>query len=445
MWPESTPVAILPPPIPGAPPRPRAPRPVRWTMDNGLRVVAAPRNTLPQVVLRLALPAGSVADPRGYAGLASLVAHALTEGTAKLSADELHARLDGLGAAIHASVGHDYAEVEAVFLTETLEESVSLMAEIVRRPSFPASEVERIRAETLDAIVARGDEPANLADDRAALESFGADHPYGQPTYGTAEDVAAIPVEALASFHAAYFRPRGAFLVAAGDFEVDALRSLLDAAFGGWEGAPPPITYPGAASLPASAGRLVAIPWEDAAQSEIRIAGAGLERRSPDWFAGTVANYVLGGSTITGRLGANLREEKGWTYGARSAFHPGVTLGGWLAETAVDVEVAADAVAEMLAEIRRMVDEPVPEDEMRRAKDALILSLPRVFETPSGVAGRFVTLEAYGLPDDYWETYADRIEAVTAEDVQRVARACFDPDRLVRVVVGGMPEGDTGQ
>lgn len=430
-------LAILPPPVPGAPPRPRVPAPERWTMENGLRVVALPKRGVPQVVLRLVLPAGGAADPPAHPGTASLVAHLLTEGTQSMSADELNARLDLLGAAMHANVGHDYAEVEAVLLSETLEEGIALLAEVVTRPAFPERETERVRAESLDALIARGDEPANVADDRAALEVFGPGHPYGHPSFGTPEGIRSVTRDGLAAFHAAHYLPRGAFVVAAGDFDLAELRAGLEAGFADWSGEAPPVTYPPATQGPENAGRAVVAPWAEAAQSEIRIAGRGLDRRSDDWMAGAVANYILGGSTITGRLGANLREDKGWTYGARSAFHPGLALGGWEASTAVDVEVTADAVAEMMKELRRMTEEVVPDDEIRRAKDALILSLPRVFETPGGLAGRFVTIEAFGLPDDYWDRYADRIEAVTAEDVLRIARQCFDPERLVRVVVGG--------
>jgi zinc protease len=431
---------ILPPPRPGAPPAPRLPQPQRWTAACGLRVVSVPRAGIPQVVLRLVLPAGAAADPPEHPGCAALVGQLLTEGTEEHTADALNARLDGLGAALHASVGHDFAEIEAVLLSDTFREGIALLAEIVTRPSFPEEETERVRAETLDAIEARDDEHSNVADDRASLEVFGADHPYGIPPYGTYEGVAAVPRERLAAFHRTHYRPGGAFLVAAGDFDPSALREALDSAFAGWSGAAEPVVYPPPAGVPAAAGRTLVVRREDAPQSEIRVGGSGLDRRSPDWVAASVANYVLGGNTITGRLGANLREHRGWTYGIHSTFSAGLGVGGWVTETAVGAEVTLDALREIVNELDRMIREPVGDDELRRAKDALILSLPRVFETPSNLAGRFATLEAYDLPRDYWERYPAAIEAVTVADIQRIARERFDPARLVRVVVGDVED-----
>lgn len=434
--------AVLAPPRLGPPPPPRVPAPLRWTLENGLRVVAAPRPGLPHVVLRMVIPAGSVLDPAERPGTASLVGTLLTEGTAGLDAEALNARLDFLGAAVSATVGHDFVEVEALFLSETLSEGVSLLAEVVTRPAFPADETERVREEALDALVARLDEPANVADDRASLEAFGAAHPYGHPAFGTREAIQAVTREELAAFHERCYRPGGSFLVAAGDFDPAMLRAALEEALAGWTGTVPRAVHPPVPSPAAGAGRVVVVPWEDAAQSEIRMVSPGMTRRAEDWIAGAVANYVLGGSTITGRLGANLREEKGWTYGAKSAFSAGVSPGGWTADTAVDVEVTEAAVREMLGEMRRLATEPVPAEELRRAKDALVLSLPRAFENPGRVAGRLASIEAYGLPLDYWESYPARVEAVTAEDVLRIAREHFHPERVVTVVVGGGIEGE---
>lgn len=433
---KTTAVATLPRPNVGAPPVPRLPRPERWTMENGLRVAAIERGDLPQITLKLVLPAGSAADPERFPGTASLVARLLTEGTARYEGAELNAAWDALGASVSAHAGHDFVEVEAALLSETLEPVLGLLAETVIRPTFPDEEVDRVRAETLDGIAARLDEPANVADDRTAAEVFSLAHPYGRPTHGTPDAVASVPRDLLKRFHTLRYRPAEAMLFVAGDVDAALLRELLELHWGAWKGAAPPVGYPALPTRPEHAGRLVRIPWEEAAQSEIRVAGLGMPRTSPEWVPAMVANYVLGGSTITGRLGANLREEKGWTYGVRSGFAAALQPGGWAAETGVDAEVTEPALQEALGEMQRLCNEPVPAEELQRAKDAVVLSLPRAFETPANVVGRYATIEAYGLAADYWEQLPAQVARVTAGDVLRVSRHFFDPAQLVRVVVG---------
>lgn len=423
-------------PLPGAPPAPRVPRPERWLLSNGLRVVAVPRRHLPQVAMRLILPAGAAADPAEFPGTASLVGALLTEGTSRTPAEELNARIDALGASVHVQVGHDFADVDLVLLSETLPEGLELFAEVLVEPAFPQAELERIRAETLDALDARLDEPANVADDRISVAVYGEEHPYGRLTSGTAEGVSGVPREEIAAFHAARYRPEGSVLIVAGDFDSEELHVLLEQVLAGWTGEPPRLVVPETPALALEAGQSLSISWPDAAQGEIRLAGLGMERRSPDWIPAAVANYILGGSTITGRLGANLREDKGWTYGIRSGFAAALRRGGWVIETAVDVEVVERAVAEIVKELERFVAEPVPAEELRRARDAMILSLPRAFESPGRIVGRFGTLEAFGLEAEYWDRFPERVEAVTAADVQRIAREHFAPERLARVVVG---------
>jgi zinc protease len=423
-------------PRPGRPPHPRAPEPVRWTLASGLRVAAVSRHGIPQVALRLTVPAGAASDPAAFPGAATLVGALLTEGTERFGADELNARLDALGASVSVQVGHDFAEVDLVLLSETLEEGLVLFAELVTRPAFPRREVERTRAETLDALAARVDEPANVADDRVAEEVFGPGHPYGRITAGTPEGVSTVGLDDLRAFHAARYRPHGSILAAAGDLDAAELDRVLARVFADWSGEAVPADYPATRPPPGRAGERVDVPWPEATQGEIRVAGVGLARDSPDWVAAAVANFLLGGSTITGRLGANLREEKGWTYGVRSGFTAALRPGGWVIETAVDVEVVDAAFREIRRELDRFVREEVSAEELARAKDALILSLPRAFETPGRIVGRIGAVEAYRLPADYWAQFPERVAAVTSAEVLRVARAYFDPDALVQVVVG---------
>jgi zinc protease len=423
-------------PVPGAPPAARVPLPERFVLSTGLRVIAVPRAGLPQVAIRLIVPAGSAADPADFPGTAALTGAILTEGTDTCPADEMNRRLDRLGASLEVQVGHDFAEVDLVLLSETLERGLDLFGEILTSAAFPGRETERIRAEMLDFLEARRDEPANLADDSAAMALFGANHPYAQLTSGTPEGISSVPRDELIAFHARHYRPSGSALIVAGDFDLAVLASLLERALEGWAGIAPEIPYAADPPRAEAAGEYLRLPWEGAAQGEIRVCGLGMTRSSPDWIAGAVANHVLGGSTITGRLGANLREDKGWTYGVRCGFAGALRRGGWAVETAVDVAVADDAVAEIIGEIERFSAETVPEIELERARQSIILSLPRAFETPGRIVGRFATIEAYGLEQDYWELLPGRVRAVTVDDVTRIARAYFRIDELVRLAVG---------
>jgi zinc protease len=429
-------------PRPGSPPRPRVPRPERWVLGNGLRVVALSRAGVPQVAMRLLIPAGSSADPGAYPGTAAMVASLLTEGAGDLEADTLNARLDLLGASIGAQVGHDFAEVDLATLSETLSPALELLAMVVTRPAFPPAETERVRAETLDALDGRLDEPANVADDAMSSVLFGDDHPYGRLTSGTPEGVAAVPRDVLIDFHRQHFRPEGSVLIVAGDFDSAALRAKLEEQLREWQGAVPNASDVAAPERPIRLGERIQIPWEEAAQGEIRVGGLGMRRNHPDWVAAAVANYLLGGSTITGRLGANLREDKGWTYGVRSGFAAALQPGGWSVETAVDVEVVPRAVDEIFSELDLFRSRPVADDELRRAKDALTLSLPRAFETAGRIVSRFATVEAFALHPDYWETFAERVESVTSAEINRIARTYFAPEGLVVVVVGSGDEQD---
>ncbi len=436
-------VAVLRTPVPGAPPRPRVPRPERWTMDNGLRVVALTRAGVPQVAMRLLVPAGASADPDSFPGTAALVAALLTEGAGDLTAETLNARLDLLGASLGAQVGHDYAEVDLSALAETVIPAVELLALVVTRPTFPADETERVRAETLDSLDARLDEPANVADDTISVALFGEHHPYGRLTSGTRDGVESVPREQLIEFHARHYRPGGSILVVAGDFDPALLRASLERELGGWSGQSADAAGVTSAVEPLRSGERIVLPWEDAAQGEIRVGGIGMERSHPDWIPAAVANYLLGGSTITGRLGANLREDKGWTYGVRSGFSAALRPGGWSIETAVDVEVVERAMEEIVGELDRFRREPVPADELSRAKDALMLSLPRAFETAGRMVSRFATIEAFGLSEDYWERFVDRIHTVGADDIARMADRYFAPERMVAVAVGSSGEPTT--
>lgn len=432
---NSSTTRVLPQPRLGVPPRPRPPVASRSELSNGVRLVTVPRGTLPQVGIRLVVPVGATADPAGRAGLAALTGSLLTEGTESLSSEEFNRRVDRLGMSISVQVGHDFTEIDLLLLRETVADGLELLGEILAAPAFPVAEFERIRAESIEALQARVDEPGNVADDGLAQAVFGMDHPYARIPLGEINSVESLTREDVIAFHQAYFRPVGAVLVAAGDLDEAAFTELLESKLSHWQGepdrSPSPVWH-----LPNPRRQRVDLPWPDPQQAEIRVGGPGMRRDAAGWIPAALANYLLGGSTITGRLGANLREDKGWTYGVRSGFSGTLQTGAWGIETAVDHDVADAAIDEIVAELEEFCNEPVPEDELRRGKDALILSLPRAFETAGRIVARMSTVEIFGLAPDYWERFPDQVEAVTAEEIQRIARSYFNPQRLAVVAVG---------
>jgi predicted Zn-dependent peptidase len=247
---------------------------------------------------------------------------------------------------------------------------------------------------------------------------------------------------ALSAFHQRWYRPEGSTLILVGDVDAGALHSEVERAFGGWTGEAAATPSIPSAEAPA-ATRVFLIDKPGAAQSEIRIGHPGVSRASPDYFPLVVMNTILGGS-FTSRLNMNLRETHGFAYGASSGFSMRLGEGPFTAASAVFTAKTDSAVAEFFRELRRMRDEPVPAGELDRARNYVALGLPRRFETAAGVAAQLAELEVYGQTMDFFNQYVPRVMAVTAADVQRVAREYLRPDRSVVVVVGDVNAVEAG-
>ncbi len=418
------------------PPGPR--RPLRLPtfrhdrLSNGLALHVAENHEVPEVSLRLVLQAGAAAEPDGRAGVAELTARLLTEGAGERDARGVAVWLDRLGAAFHASVSYDFATLSMHFLSEVTEEALDFLATVARQPRFEEEEVERVRAERLDEIERERDEPATVAD-HELIEAIYGSHPYGRPAAGTREAIERLASEEIADFHRHRYGAADAFLVACGDIAPEAFRAGLERRLGDWragEGRPPPPPVP---ERPAAAGSVL-VDRPGSPQAEVRVGTVGAPYGAPDQFPIMVANAVLGG-LFNSRLNMNLREEKGWTYGARTAFRFRRGAGPFVARTAVETPVTAPTFGEILAEIRGLTERPPSDEELRLAKNALTLSLPLQFETNAQVARRVSRRIAYGLPEDYWERFRDRVEAVTREDVLAVGERRLHADGMALVAV----------
>lgn len=423
------------PPELGPPPPFDLPDIQHLSLSNGLPVLLLEKHGVPIVQVDLTILAGSVAEPADRPGVAAMTAAMLDEGAAGRTALDLADEIDVLGADLSAGSGEHTASISLHVPVARLEPALALMADVTLRPDFPAAELDRQRVDRLTEILQWRDEPAAIAEIEFDRTLYGPSHPYGVPNVGTAASLAAMTVEDLQAFHERRYRPGSATLVVVGDVNPDAVQPLLERAFGAWE-APAEGTLEEPPVEQVAERRIFLIDKPGAEQSEIRIGRIGAARLTEDYFPLVVMNTILGGS-YTSRLNQNLREDKGYTYGAYSAFAFRPWTGPFEAGAAVQTEVTAEALAEFMKELGGIL-ERVPEEELERARNYVALGFPSTFQTVAGTAGALGELALYHLPDDYFDRYIERVLAVTAEDVLRVAAEYLDPDRVAIVVVGDL-------
>lgn len=426
------------PPAPG-PLRPfHFPAVRRRTLDNGLEVIVAENHAFPVATLDLVLPSGGLSEPEERGGLASLTAGLLESGAGGRDATQVAEAVDELGLALETGISWDNTLVGFTALTSRLEAGMRILADLAVRPEFPQHEVERIRDERLAAVVQRRADPSSLADELITQFSFPADHPFGRRLGGPVATLGTLTRAEVADFHAAHYLPAGAWLCAAGDVTLDGVAALAERYFADWRGAPP---VPRAPETDArfEETTIILADRPGSVQSEVRVGHLGPPRTADDYFAATVMNSILGG-IFASRLNLNLRERLGYTYGVSSAFGMRKLPGTFTISAAIQSEGTAHSVSEMLRDMRGMQEELVSAEELEDARSYLAGTFPLALQTTDGLAGKLSSLAVYGLPDDYYDSYRDRLTAVTAEEVREAARRRLLPHRAAVVVVGDANE-----
>jgi zinc protease len=408
------------------------PEPTRFTLANGLDVVVLEKRDVPLVQFTLQLRAGAVRDPADQVGLAALTADMIDEGAAGRSALELAGAFEMLGARFGAGAGTHTANVTLRVPVERLSDALALAADVVRRPDFPEAELERLRAERLTALIRRHDEPNAIAGVLFDETLFGETHPYGRAA--DEADVRAATIADVRAFHERYYRPDNATVFVVGAVEPAAARRAVEAAFGDWQrgAAASVVEIPEAQQVSGRTIYLVDKPG--AVQSVIAIGRIGVARSNPDVYALEVLNTILGGS-FTSRLNQNLREDKGYTYGAGSSFDFGLAPGAFSAQASVQTQSTGPALAEFMKELAR-IREPIPQDEVDRARNYLAMGFIQGFQSTGQIAAQLADVTEYRLPADYLDRYVERVLAVTKADVERVAQKYVDPANVAIVVVG---------
>ena len=431
------------PPELAPPPALKLPAVQTTVLPNGLMLAVVEMHKVPVVDVQLLIDAGAARDPSVAPGLATFTATMLQQGAGARSALDVADEAAFLGAQLGTAAGFDGANASIHVPKRRLEAALDLLADVVLRPAFADSEIARQRQLRAAQLVQQRDEPVSVANIAFPAIVYGREHPYGHPLNGTDSATARLARDGVAEFYRTYYRPNGARILVVGDVTLAEARRLIAARFGGWERGDVPV-FPSPAAAPPTAARTVyLIDKPGAAQSVVRIGHLGPVRTTPDWFALEVLNTILGGA-FTSRLNQNLRETRGYTYGAFSQFVPRRLSGAFVALASVVTAKTDSSLIEFLKELRRIRDETVAPAELAKAQAYLTLGLPGDFETTGGAAARFRELLSLGLPLDYYDRYVDRINAVTAADVQRVARQYIDPDRFDIVVVGDKAKIEAG-
>ncbi|MBA3671772.1 MAG: insulinase family protein [Gemmatimonadaceae bacterium] len=424
------------PPVLGPAPALPVPPIVTRQLANGLKIVVVEQHELPIADIVLQLRTGGEADAAARAGTAGLVAAMLLEGTTSRNALQIADQQGFLGVGIEAASAWEQSTVQLHTTTAQLDSALALFGDVALHPAFPAADLERVRKQRLTALQQQRDRGPSIADRAFAAAVFGEVNPYGRSLAGTEGTIAAITRDELVRFYTTYYRPNNATLLVVGDVKPDDVARRAQAVFGSWARGDIPAPIAAATRSARSPARttVVLIDKPGAAQTSFRLGGVGAARSTSDYYALQVLNTLLGGS-FSSRLNMNLREKRGYTYGATSGFGLRRSAGPFTASAEVVTAKTDSALIEFLKELRG-IREPVPADELERAKRYVQLGLPRRFETTGSMATQLLPLLAYDVPLNFYNTVVQRLGAVTAADVQRVARQYIDPDHLIVVVVG---------
>lgn len=408
-------------------------------LPNGLAIRTIEHHSVPVVTMALVIEGGSGADPVSQEGLAALTADMVDEGTGALSAIEVSDRMARIGAQYDVDVGPDATVVTLTTLARFADRGVRLLGDLVMTPSLREADFTRVRQLRLDRLRQLKDLPPTVAE-RAFLRALYGGHPYAHLSIGTDEALSRLTLDDVSSFHAAMCRPSSSTIVIVGAMTHDALAALATDVFGGWsDAAGPGLPSRTAASTPVvgeASGVVAIVPREGAAQSELRIGHLVTGRTTPDYPALQVMNAVLGGQFVS-RVNLKLREEKGYTYGARTGFDWRRGPTPFALSAAVHTAATVDAIADSLAEIKAIRGSRPPTDaELHLAKASLTRGFPRNFETCQQVARAVGQLVLYGLPDTYFETFVPQVNSVTGDQLVAAASRHLDPATLTTIVVG---------
>ncbi|MDQ7787855.1 MAG: pitrilysin family protein [Thermodesulfovibrionales bacterium] len=404
----------------------------RTVLPNGLIVLHSENHNLPIVMVTLIVRAGQVHEPGEKAGLANVTAELLSEGTKARSSKEISEALDFIGASLGISAGADYTTLTLSVLKKDIQKGFDIFSDVLLHPSFPQEEITRVKELIKGSLKHREEDPSFLAGRAFRKEVFGT-HPYGRLMEGSAETIDFITREDMMQFHSAYFLPNNAILSVAGDLTPEELQGMLQQYLNEWKKAVVPLTVFGKPA--GKPGRSVLKIEKDLTQATLMLGNLGIRREDPDYYAVSVMNYILGGGGFSSRLMRSIRDEKGLAYDVQSFFAAQKESGYYQISLQTKNESANTALAEIITQVKRITAEPVSDEELSEAKSFLTGNFLRRLDTNRKIADFFAAVEFYALGLDYRTNYPGYINAVTKEDILRVARKYLSAEQYVLAVV----------
>jgi zinc protease len=403
-------------------------------LSNGLNLWVVRQPELPIVSMNMVVNAGGMLESSDKAGIASMTASMLNQGTKTRSALEIANGAQGLGIQLGASGGWDNSTVTAQTLTKNLDKALDYFSDIIMNASFPDADFQTLKRRTMGSFIQRRQSNSAVAGMVYDKVLYGT-QAYGRQLNGDEKTVKAIGRDDLVKFYSTYYTPNNATLIVVGDVQPADIRARLETTFAKWKPADVQLAKGSDQQMMAKPA-IYLVDKPGAAQSSISIGQVGIDRSNPDYFAVQVMNSILGGGGQS-RLNMNLREDKGYTYGASSRFTPRRGAGPFAASSEVQTVSTKEAIQEFMKELNGIRGgRVVTPTELEVNKQSFIRRFPAGFETDGGIAGQLATLVTYGLPDAYYNDYIANINAVTADDVSRVANKYLDPSRMAIVIVG---------
>ena len=417
----------------------------KTVLSNGLELYVVENHKLPLIQANLVIKSGYASDPVNLPGLASLTADLLDEGTKSRTALQISDEARTLGTGLSTSSAFDMSTIAVNSITRNFDQSLNLMADVALNPSFPEGDLERLRKTYLSRISLLAKDPNAQAFKVFYRQLYGEGHPYAQPYTGTGTEASmnAIKRDDVTSFYRTHFMPNNAVMVVVGDITLDDAKSRLERVFKNWKAGDLEKNEIPAPTAPQGTSIYI-VDNPGAAQSMIVAGHLGLKRNSPDYIPAALVNFSLGGESIA-RLYMNLRQDKGYTYGAYSTLTWRVGQGAFFAYAPVQTQVTKDAVSEMLKEIKGMGgDRPLAEEELTSAKLYLTEQLAQSFGSIANIAGQIASQVVYGLPLDYWGKFPESADAVDLSTAHAMAKKLIHPDDLVVVVYGDRAKIEAG-